>query len=163
MLLALTLGNTTGTNGIHFCQKYASLARTALPRRCRHYWKKTLRHRLNRALGNNRYQWHSFLSKICMWWWLGFELGTSCVTCTILTISSTHHLWWEERYFPFEVTLRWVPKALKVPVGVTNRYLRLIHRYRLMVPPGTNIKVTTRYLWWALGTGWCYQPVPTST
>ena len=34
----------------------------------------------------------------------------------------------------------------KVPVGVTNQYLRLIHRYRLMVPPGTNVKVTTRYL-----------------
>jgi len=28
----------------------------------------------------------------------------------------------------------------------TNRYLRLIHRHRLVVPPGTNVKVTTRYL-----------------
>ena len=35
----------------------------------------------------------------------------------------------------------------KVPVGNTNRYLRLIYRYRLVVPPGTNIKVTIRYLW----------------
>ena len=50
-------------------------------------------------------------------------------------------------------------KALKVPVGVTNQYLRLIHRHRLVVPPGTNLKVTTRYLWRALGTGCCYQPV----
>ena len=39
-----------------------------------------------------------------------------------------------------------VPKAPKVPVGNTNRYLRLVYRYRLVVPPGTNIKVTTRYL-----------------
>ena len=29
----------------------------------------------------------------------------------------------------------------------TNRYLRLIHRYRLMVPPDTNVKITIRYLW----------------
>ena len=35
----------------------------------------------------------------------------------------------------------------KVPVGNTNRYLKLIYRYRLVVPPGTNIKVITRYLW----------------
>ena len=42
-----------------------------------------------------------------------------------------------------------------------HRYLRLVYRYRLVVPPGTNIKVTTRYLWRALGTGWyCTQPVP---
>jgi hypothetical protein len=40
-----------------------------------------------------------------------------------------------------------------VPVVVTNRYLRLVYRYRLVVPPGTNIKVTTRYLWRALGAG----------
>ena len=35
----------------------------------------------------------------------------------------------------------------KVPVGVTNRYLRLIHWHRLVIPPGTNVKVTTRYQW----------------
>ena len=40
----------------------------------------------------------------------------------------------------------------KVLVGVTNRYLRslrylrLIYRYRLVAPPGTNVKITTRYL-----------------
>jgi len=47
----------------------------------------------------------------------------------------------------------------KVPVGGTIRYLRLlrylrlVYRYRLVVPPGTIIKVTTRYLWRALDTG----------
>ena len=46
------------------------------------------------------------------------------------------------------------PKAL---VGNTNRYLKLIHRHWLVVPPGTNIKVSTRYLWRALGIGLCYQ------
>ena len=40
-----------------------------------------------------------------------------------------------------------------VPVGVTNRYLRLVYRYRLVVPPGTNIKITTQYIWRALGIG----------
>jgi len=40
-----------------------------------------------------------------------------------------------------------------VPVGVTNQYLRLVYRYRLVVPPGTKIKITTRYLWRDLGTG----------
>ena len=44
----------------------------------------------------------------------------------------------------------------KVPVGNTNRYLRLIHRHRLVVTPGTNVKVTTRYLWRTLGIGWWY-------
>ena len=39
-----------------------------------------------------------------------------------------------------------VPKALKVPVGVTNQYLRLIHRHWLVVLSDTNVKVTTRYL-----------------
>jgi hypothetical protein len=34
----------------------------------------------------------------------------------------------------------------KVLVGNINRYLRLVYRYRLVVPPGTNVKVTTRYL-----------------
>ena len=42
----------------------------------------------------------------------------------------------------------------KVPVGTTNQYIRLNYRHRLVVPPGTNVKVTTRYLWAALGTGW---------
>ena len=34
----------------------------------------------------------------------------------------------------------------KVLVGNLNQYLRLVYRYRLVVPPGTNVKVTTRYL-----------------
>ena len=34
----------------------------------------------------------------------------------------------------------------KVPVGNTNQYLRLIRRHWLVVPPGTNLKVTNRYL-----------------
>ena len=38
-----------------------------------------------------------------------------------------------------------VPKAPKVLVGNINRYLRLVYRYRLVVPPGTNIKVTIWY------------------
>ena len=50
-------------------------------------------------------------------------------------------------------------KNPKVPVGNTNRYLRLlrylrlIHRHRLVVPSGTNGKVTIRYLWRVLPTG----------
>ena len=34
----------------------------------------------------------------------------------------------------------------KAPVGNTNWYLSLVYRYRFVVPPGTNVKVTTRYL-----------------
>ena len=39
--------------------------------------------------------------------WSGSELRISCLTCTFLTISPTHHLSWKKRYFPFEVAYRW--------------------------------------------------------
>jgi hypothetical protein len=40
-------------------------------------------------------------------WWPRFKIWISCLACAFLTISPTHHLWWEERYFPFEVTHGW--------------------------------------------------------
>jgi hypothetical protein len=45
-----------------------------------------------------------FTSHMIFQLWMGFEFGTSCLACTLLTISPTQQLWLKKRYFSFKVT-----------------------------------------------------------